>query len=228
MHLSLSFEQKEAKGTDKGTEKETKSKKEGSRRRMEGRQEVRRKERKREKKKEKKGTNKKDMTMKKKKEGRKEIIKKQKEGRKEEEAERKKKKKENWFPGPQWSVNQIFIISESLSKMAMEAAPTSPQLTNFAPQNTAAVSHTVPASHTTVNLIQPEQAKGLYIVDPSQQHAALQMFGTDQRFMANPVEFNPAGGISTTAASNGNAQITMVSCCVSPRTDSVEDLSSVC
>ena len=50
LHLSLSFEQKEAKGTDK----ETKSKKEGSRRRIEGRQEVRRKERKREKKKEKK------------------------------------------------------------------------------------------------------------------------------------------------------------------------------
>jgi len=97
--------------------------------------------------------------------------------------------------------------------MAMEAAPTSPQLTNYAPQNTASVTHTVPASHTTVNLIQPEQGKGLYIVDPSQQHA-LQMFGSpDQRtFMANPVEFNPAAGtITTTAVSNGNGQITMVS-----------------
>lgn len=96
----------------------------------------------------------------------------------------------------------------------MEAAPTSPQLTNYAPQNTATVTHTVPASHTTVNLIQPEQGKGLYIVDPSQQHA-LQMFGSpDQRtFMAaNPVEFNPAAGtITTTAVSNGNGQITMVS-----------------
>ena len=97
--------------------------------------------------------------------------------------------------------------------MAMEAAPTSPQLTNYAPQNTATVTHTVPASHTTVNLIQPEQGKGLYIVDPSQQHA-LQMFGSpDQRtFMANPVEFNPAAGTTiTTAVSNGNGQITMVS-----------------
>lgn len=94
----------------------------------------------------------------------------------------------------------------------MEAAPTSPQLTNYAPQNTATVTHTVPASHTTVNLIQPEQGKGLYIVDPSQQHA-LQMFGSpDQRtFMANPVEFNPAAGtITTTAVSNGNGQITMM------------------
>lgn len=99
------------------------------------------------------------------------------------------------------------------SKMAMEAAPTSPQLTNYAAQNTATVTHTVPASHTTVNLIQPDQGKGLYIVDPSQQHA-LQMFGSpDQRtFMANPVEFNPtAGTITTTAVSNGNGQITMVS-----------------
>lgn len=105
------------------------------------------------------------------------------------------------------------IIHESRSeKMAMEAAPTSPQMSNFAPQNTAAVSHTVPVSHTTVNLIQPDQGKGLYIVDPSQQHAALQMFGNpDQRFMANPVEFNPTGPITTTAVSNGNAQITMVS-----------------
>ena len=97
--------------------------------------------------------------------------------------------------------------------MAMEAAPTSPQLTNYAAQNTASVTHTVPASHTTVNLIQPDQGKGLYIVDPSQQHA-LQMFGSpDQRtFMANPVEFNPtAGTITTTAVSNGNGQITMVS-----------------
>lgn len=97
--------------------------------------------------------------------------------------------------------------------MAMEAAPTSPQLTNYAAQNTATVTHTVPASHTTVNLIQPEQGKGLYIVDPSQQHA-LQMFGSpDQRttFMANPVEFNPAAGtITTTAVSNGNGQITMM------------------
>lgn len=94
----------------------------------------------------------------------------------------------------------------------MEAAPTSPQLTNYAAQNTATVSHTVPASHTTVNLIQPDQGKGLYIVDPSQQHA-LQMFGSpDQRtFMANPVEFNPAAGtITTTAVSNGNGQITMM------------------
>lgn len=92
----------------------------------------------------------------------------------------------------------------------MEAAPTSPQLTNYAPQNTATVTHTVPAS---VNLIQPDQGKSLYIVDPSQQHA-LQMFGSpDQRtFMANPVEFNPAAGtITTTAVSNGNGQITMVS-----------------
>lgn len=99
------------------------------------------------------------------------------------------------------------------SRMAMEAAPTSPQLTNYAAQNTATVTHTVPASHTTVNLIQPDQGKGLYIVDPSQQHA-LQMFGSpDQRtFMANPVEFNPtAGTITTTAVSNGNGQITMVS-----------------
>lgn len=94
----------------------------------------------------------------------------------------------------------------------MEAAPTSPQLTNYAAQNTATVTHTVPASHTTVNLIQPEQGKGLYIVDPSQQHA-LQMFGSpDQRtFMANPVEFNPAAGtITTTAVSSGNGQITMM------------------
>lgn len=99
---------------------------------------------------------------------------------------------------------------EETSKMAMEAAPTSPQLTNYAPQNTATVTHTVPAS---VNLIQPDQGKSLYIVDPSQQHA-LQMFGSpDQRtFMANPVEFNPAAGtITTTAVSNGNGQITMVS-----------------
>ena len=112
-------------------------------------------------------------------------------------------------------INQIFMsldIGET-SKMAMEAAPTSPQLTNYAAQNTATVTHTVPASHTTVNLIQPDQGKGLYIVDPSQQHA-LQMFGSpDQRtFMANPVEFNPtAGTITTTAVSNGNGQITMVS-----------------
>ena len=96
--------------------------------------------------------------------------------------------------------------------MAMEAAPTSPQLTTYAAQNTATVPHTVPASHTTVNLIQPEQGKGLYIVDPSQQHA-LQMFGSpDQRtFMANPVEFNAGGAITTTAVSSGNGQITMVS-----------------
>lgn len=96
--------------------------------------------------------------------------------------------------------------------MAMEAAPTSPQLTTYAAQNTATVPHTVPASHTTVNLIQPEQGKGLYIVDPSQQHA-LQMFGSpDQRtFMANPVEFNAGGTITTTAVSSGNGQITMVS-----------------
>ena len=96
--------------------------------------------------------------------------------------------------------------------MAMEAAPTSPQLTSYAAQNTATVPHTVPASHTTVNLIQPEQGKGLYIVDPSQQHA-LQMFGSpDQRtFMANPVEFNAGGAITTTAVSSGNGQITMVS-----------------
>ncbi|KAM7447805.1 DNA-binding transcription factor [Porites harrisoni] len=96
--------------------------------------------------------------------------------------------------------------------MAMEAPPTSPQLTTYAAQNTATVTHTVPASHTTVNLIQPDQGKGLYIVDPSQQHA-LQMFGSpDQRtFMANPVEFNPAAGtITTTAVSNGNGQITMM------------------
>ena len=101
--------------------------------------------------------------------------------------------------------------------MAMEAAPTSPQLTNFAPQNAAGVSHTVPVSHTTVNLIQPDQGKGLYIVDPAQQHAALQMFGNaDQRFMANPVEFSPAGAITSTAVSNGSAQITMVSLCSVP------------
>lgn len=94
--------------------------------------------------------------------------------------------------------------------MAMEAAPTSPQLTNFPTQNTVAVSHAVPVTHAAVNPIQLDQSKGLYIVDPSQQHA-LQMFGSpDQRFMTNPVEFNPTGAITTTAISNGNAQITMV------------------
>lgn len=106
----------------------------------------------------------------------------------------------------------IHDLIEETVKMAMEAPPTSPQLTTYAAQNTATVTHTVPASHTTVNLIQPDQGKGLYIVDPSQQHA-LQMFGSpDQRtFMANPVEFNPAAGtITTTAVSNGNGQITMV------------------
>ena len=97
-----------------------------------------------------------------------------------------------------------------LDKMAMEAAPTSPQLTTFSAQNTVAVSHTVPVTHAAVNPIQLDQSKGLYIVDPSQQHA-LQMFGSpDQRFMTNPVEFNPNGAITTTALSNGNAQITMV------------------
>lgn len=93
--------------------------------------------------------------------------------------------------------------------MAMEAAPTSPQLSTYATQNNVAVTHAVPSTHNAVNIIQPDQAtKGLFIVDPSQQHA-LQMYAntTDRSFMtANSVEYNTAQAI-TVPATNGNNQI---------------------
>lgn len=46
-----------------------------------------------------------------------------------------------------------------------------------------------------VSIIAQDPSKGVYIVDPSQQHtaAALQMFGTEQRLIAasaNPVEIS--------------------------------------
>lgn len=92
--------------------------------------------------------------------------------------------------------------------MAMEAAPTSPQLSTYATQNNVAVTHAVPSTHNAVNIIQPDQAtKGLFIVDPSQQHALQMYANTDRPFMtANSVEYNPAQAI-TVPASNGNNQI---------------------
>lgn len=93
--------------------------------------------------------------------------------------------------------------------MAMEAAPTSPQLSTYATQNNVAVTHAVPSTHNAVNIIQPDQAtKGLFIVDPSQQHA-LQMYttNTERPFMtASSVEYNTAPAI-TVPASNGNNQL---------------------
>jgi hypothetical protein len=90
--------------------------------------------------------------------------------------------------------------------MAMEAAPTSPQLTTYA-QNNVAVTHAVSSTHNAVNLIQPDQSKGLFIVDPSQQHA-LQMYANDRTFMsANSVEYNATPGAITVPVSNGNNQI---------------------
>ena len=58
-----------------------------------------------------------------------------------------------------------------------------------------------------VSIIAQDPSKGLYIVDPSQQHAALQMFGTDQRFVTatgNPVE------LATATNASGGAQTIMV------------------
>ena len=93
--------------------------------------------------------------------------------------------------------------------MAMEGSPTSPQLSTYGTQNNVAVAHTVPSTHNAVNIIQPDQtAKGLFIVDPSQQHT-LQMYANTERpsFMAsNSVEYNTTPAI-TVPSSNGNSQI---------------------
>lgn len=96
----------------------------------------------------------------------------------------------------------------------MEAAPTSPQLSTYAPQTNVAVTHAVPSTHNAVNLIQPDQSKSLFIVDPSQQHA-LQMYANDRAFMSagNSVEYNTTPGALTVPVTNGNNQIM-----VSPRT----------
>ena len=95
----------------------------------------------------------------------------------------------------------------------MEAAPTSPQLSTYAPQTNVAVTHAVPSTHNAVNIIQPDQSKSLFIVDPSQQHA-LQMYANDRAFMtaANTVEYNTTPGAITVPVTNGNNQIM-----VSPR-----------
>ena len=95
----------------------------------------------------------------------------------------------------------------------MEAVTASSPQINFAAPGTVTATQTTTVSHpTAVNLITQDQSKGLtYIVDPSQaQH--IQMFATDQRFVANPVEYNPVTGtLTTSAVPNGNPQLTVVS-----------------
>ena len=95
----------------------------------------------------------------------------------------------------------------------MEAVTASSPQINFAAPGTVAATQTTTVSHpTAVNLITQDQSKSLtYIVDPSQaQH--IQMFGPDQRFVANSVEYNPVTGTLTTSAlPNGNPQLTVVS-----------------
>lgn len=96
----------------------------------------------------------------------------------------------------------------------MEAvAASSPQMSFAAPGAVSAAQTTTVTHPTGVNLITQDQSKGLtYIVDPSGQTQHIQMFATDQRFVANSVEYNPVTGTLTTSAiPNGNPQLTVVS-----------------
>ena len=85
---------------------------------------------------------------------------------------------------------------------------------SVAPQNAGEISSgnvqqhfSVPSTGTqAVSIIAQDPSKGVYIVDPTQQHAALQMFGADQQRLiaaaasSNQVELANANAVPTTQA----------------------------